>query len=30
MKDREDVEKEGWVEILKVVPHILHQGKNNV
>ena len=30
MKDREDVEKKVWVEILKVVSHILHQGKHNV
>ena len=30
MKDREDVDEEGWVEILKVVAHILQQGKHNV
>ena len=30
MKDRKDVEKESWIEILKVVPHVLHYGKHNV
>ena len=30
MKNREDVKEEGWVEIGKVVPDVLHNGERDV